>query len=147
MSDFQKDLETIKNPENIKEAVYASGPGNLMKVFEKDPTVQRLIRGGAKVAPLVSAEIKKNGQKLPKITLACLAYVLQKTDRTEASTILRPFFIRAMNKPDPYFIFFGAHAIREDLKLPLRPDAEYSYNELQETKTWVERLKRTREGG
>jgi len=146
MSEFQKDLETIKNPEKIKEAVYASGPGNLMKVFEKDPTVQRLIRGGAKVAPLVSAEIKENGPKLSKITLACFAYILQMTDRAAASAVLKPFFIQAMDKPDPYFIFFGAHAIREDLKLPLRPDAEYSYDELQETKKRVERLKRTRGG-
>jgi len=42
MADYSKDIERLKNPENIKEAVYASSPYVLMKVFENDPIVRRL---------------------------------------------------------------------------------------------------------
>lgn len=38
MSDFQKDIEKIKNPQNIREALFASGPTTLMRALEKDPT-------------------------------------------------------------------------------------------------------------
>jgi hypothetical protein len=148
MSDFQKDIETIKNPKNIKEALYASGPGTLLKAFEKDPTVIRLIRGGPKVIPLISQEIKENGLKLHRITLSCFAYILQKIDPAAAAAILKPLFIQSMKKPDPFFIYFAAHAIRRDLKLPVKlDDPEYSYGELQETMAWLERTERTGQGG
>lgn len=148
MSDFRKDIETVKNPGNIKEALYASGPGNLTRVFDKDPTVQRLVRGGAEVVPLISAAIRESGFKLHNITLSCFAYILQKTDPTTAAAVLKPLFMQAMKKPDPFFIYFAAHAVRQNLKLSFRPgDPEYSYGELHETRAWLEQIEKTGKGG
>jgi len=140
MTDFRKDVAKIKNPEKIREALFASGPSILMRAFEKDPTVARLLQGGSRVVPLISEEIKKHGLKLDTITLSCFAYILQKVDVTSAAAILRPLFLEAMKKPDPFFACFAAHALRQDLKLPIKPyDPEYSFAELQETLAWVER--------
>lgn len=140
MSDFRKDIAKIKNPENIREALFASGPSVLMRAFEKDPTVIRLLRGGSKVVPLISAEIRKNGLKLDSITLSCFAYILQMVDIGAAVAILRPLFLDAMRKPDPFFTCFAAHALQQDLKLPIKPyDPEYTFGQLHETLAWVER--------
>jgi len=148
MSEFQKDIERIKNPENIRAALYASGPTTLMRAFERDPTVIRLVRGGSKVIPLISAEISKNGLKLDAITLCCFAYVLQKTDAVAAATVLRPLFVQAMRNPDPFFVYFAAHVLRQDLKLPFKPDdPQYTLGELHETLAWVERTKKTEQRG
>ncbi len=142
MSDFQEDIVRLKDPKNIKEALFASGPSVLMRAFERDPTVMRLVKGGAKVVPLIVAEIKENGLKLHTITLSCFAYILQKVDPAAASAVLKDLFVQAMKRPDPFFIYFAVHALRQDLKLPFKPrDPEYSYGELQETLAWVERTK------
>jgi hypothetical protein len=140
MTDFHEDINSLKNPKNIKEALFASGPSLLMRAFEKDQTVMRLVRGGAKVAPLIAKELEKNGMKLDTITLSCFAYILQKVDPAIAAKVLKDLFIKAMKCPDPFFIYFAVHALRQNLKLPFKPhDPEYTYGELQETLAWVER--------
>lgn len=133
MADYSKDIEMLKNPENIKEAVYASSPYVLMKVFENDPIVRRLIRAGREVVPLISKEMKK-GLKLPEITLSCFAYILQKVDAESAVKILKPLFARTIDKPRGFFTNFAAHALRQALKLPTKPlEVVYTKNELLET--------------
>lgn len=141
MNDFQKYIETIKNPKNIREALFASGPQVLMKAFQKDPTVTKLIRGGLKVVPLISAEIKERGLKLDPITLACFAYILEKIDLKTATIVIAPLFIQAMKKPDPFFIYFAAHILRQNLKQRFKVnDPEYTFGELQETLIWIEQM-------
>ncbi len=146
--DLEKEIEKIKNPTNIREALYASGPSVLMRAFELDPTVKVLIRSGSKVVKLIASEIKKSGLKLDPISLSCFAYILQMISPDIAATIVRPLFIEAMKKPDPFFVYFAAYILRRDMKLPTVPnDPEYTYGELQETLAWVERLERTEQGG
>jgi|GEM_PF-1997665 hypothetical protein len=139
MTDYRKEIESIKNPENIQEAIYASGPNALMKAFKRDPTVGRLIEGGRKVVPLIAEEIEKNGLKLDEITLSCFAFILQKVDLDSATKILKPLFIQAMKEPNPFFVNFAAHALRQGLRLPVKPsDPLYTRGELLET---LERVK------
>jgi hypothetical protein len=134
MADYRKDVARLKKPENIKDAVFASGPYTLMKVFEADPTVNRLIKGGGEVVPLIAAELKKNGMRLHEITRACFAYILQRVDLEASVKILKPYFVRAMKKPDPFFVHFAAHALRRQLRLPVKPaDPLHSRAELLDT--------------
>jgi hypothetical protein len=145
---LERKIKKIKNPANIQEALYASGPSVLMRAFELDPTVKVLIRSGLKVVKLIASEIKKNGLSLNPISLSCFAYILQMISPDVAAATVRPLFIEAMKKPDPYFVYFAAHVLRQDMKLPTVPnDPEYTYGELQETLAWVERLIRTEKGG
>jgi hypothetical protein len=141
---LEREIKKLKNPENIKEALYASGPAVLMRAFELDPTVKMLIRSGSKVVRLIASEIKKNGFRLHPISLSCFTYILQMISPDIAATTVRPLFIKAMKKPDPFFVYFAAHILRQDMKLPtVTKDPEYTFGELQETLAWVERLKRT----
>lgn len=140
MSDLQQDLETIKDPVKIKEAVYASGPYTLLQAFARDPLVARVIRAGRKAVPLIVEQIKANGLKLDRITLACYVYILMRVDQEAAVAQVRPLFIEAMKKPDPFFPYFAAHVLRRSFNMPVKADdPEYSFAELQETLAWAER--------
>ena len=140
MADYRKDVARLKKPENIKEAMYANGPYTLMKAFEADSTVNRLIKGGGEVVPLIAAELKRNGMKLHEITRSCYAYILQQIDLETSAKILKPYFVLAMKKPDPFFVHFAAHALRQKFRLPVKPaDPLHSRAELLDT---LDRLKR-----
>jgi len=144
-NDYSKEIEVIKNPENIREAVYASSPYVLKKAFENDLTVNRLIRAGQKVVPLIAKELEANGLKLPEITLACFAYILQEVDLKCASEILKPLFAQATEKPGPFFVHFATHSLRQAVKLPVKfPDMAYTKAELSET---LEQIKHPVQGG
>lgn len=143
MSEIREELEKIKNPQNIYGALYASGPYTLMKFFKRDSTVNQIIEAGTEVVPLIAEELEKKGWKLNKITLSCYAYILQKVDLKSAVRILKPFFHRAVDNPDPFFVYFIAHALRQSLKLRVNPkDPLYSRGELLET---LEMIKKVRE--
>ncbi len=147
MNEWTKDLRNIHDPKNIKEALYASGPSVLQRAFEKDPGVTRLLRAGSKVAPAISAELEKEGLKLNPITLACFAYILQRTDPALAAKVLGPLFLKSLQQPDPYFMYFAAHALRPQMNLPSRPDdPDYTFEQLQETAAGVERRNREQKG-
>jgi hypothetical protein len=92
-----------------------------MKFFRKDPTVNRIIKAGPEVVPLISEELEKNRWELNKITLSCYAYILQKIDLVSAVRILKPFFPQAVENPDPFFVHFIAHALRQGLGLRVDP--------------------------
>jgi hypothetical protein len=140
MADYRKDVARLKKPENIKEAIYASGPYTLMRAFEMDQTVKRLIKGGDEVVPLIAAELKKNGLRLHEITRACYAYILQKIDLETAVKLLKPLYVRAMKKPDPFFVHFAAHALRRKLGQTVTlSDPKYTRIQLFET---LDRIKR-----
>jgi hypothetical protein len=145
MPDYRNEIERIKNPENIHEAVYASGPYTLMRAFENDPTVGSLIEGGREVIPLIAEQLKESGLNLNKITLSCFAFILQKVDLDAAVEILTPLFVQAMQTPDPFFVHFAAHTLRQGVNLPVKPsDPLHSRDELQET---LERVKEWGKGG
>lgn len=134
MADYRRDITRLKKPENIKEAMYASGPYTLLKAFEMDPTVNRLVRGGREVVPLIEQELKKGGMQLHEITRACYAYILQRVDLRAAVKILKPLYVRAMKNPDPFFLHFAAHALRQGLRVPVEPsDPFHSRAELLDT--------------
>jgi hypothetical protein len=134
MVNYREEISKIKNPENIKEAMYASDPRVLMVAFQRDPTVSKLIRGKSKVVPLIVEELEKNGLNLDEITLSCFAFILQKVDLDSATKILKPIFIQAMKDPGPFFVHFAANVLRQGNKLPFNPfDPLYKRAELLET--------------
>ena len=134
MSEYSKEIEKVKNPKNIREALYASSPYTLKKAFENDQTVLRLVKAGHKVAPLIAEELTKNGLELNEITLSCFTYVLHKVDPESVVTILKPLFAKAMENPGAFFVYFAAHALRQESSLPIKPlELNYTKAELLET--------------
>lgn len=135
MTSYQDDIKKLKDPDNIKEAGFASSPYVLRKAFERDPVVQRVIKGRQKVAPLLIAELKQNGRELDEITLACFTYILEKVDPTAISDVLTPLFEAAVDSPGPFFVHFAAHAMRQHmLNLPTEPaGTTYPQAELVQT--------------
>jgi hypothetical protein len=121
MNEYVIGIEAIKDPENIREAVYASSPRVLRVMFENDPIVRRLIDAGKKVIPLIEKELRDNGLDLHEITLACYAYILQKIDEKSARRILTPYFLWAMEKPGVFFVHFAAAPLRKATKLKKIP--------------------------
>ncbi|UCG47886.1 MAG: hypothetical protein JSU94_20705 [Phycisphaerales bacterium] len=119
MYDYKTDIERLKDPRNIREAVYASSPYVLKTTFDDDVIVRRLIDAGNEVVPLIREELKSNFAELPEITLACFAYILQKVNAASAEQVLKPLFVRAAEKPGPFFVNFAAHAIRKSKQLPV----------------------------
>ena len=143
MYDYKKDLEKIKNPENIREAVFASSPYVLRKVFENDVIVRRLINVGQDVAPLITEELKNNNEKLHEITLSCFAFILQKVDPPSAKKVLKPLLTKAMKRPGPFFVHFTAHSLLENMNLPLsREKMTFTKDELQDIVTALEQEKK-----
>ena len=134
MPNLSDDLGKIKNPKNIHEALFASGPNALMKAFERDPTVNRIIKYGSKGVPLIEKILEEEGDRLDEITLSCFAFILENVDINAAAKILTPHFIRTMKEPEPFFIHFAAQVLRRWLRLPYKPrDPYYSRGELLET--------------
>ena len=143
MSEIREMLEKIKDPNNICYAMYASDSYTLMKAFRRDPIVSRLIELGPEVVPFVERQFKENTDKLDKITLSAYAYVLQSVDLESAVRVLAPFFAQAVENPDPFFVYFIAHALRQNLKLRVAPiDPHYTRGELLETLEIIRKPKR-----
>ena len=140
MPNLSDDLGKIKNPKNIHEALFASGPNGLMKAFERDPIVNQVIKYGSKAVPLIEEILKEEGDQLHEITLSCFAFILENMDIKAAAKILTPHFIRAMKDPEPFFVHFAAQVLRRKLRLPYKPrDPYYSRGELLETLEMVKR--------
>lgn len=132
-AEYKKDIEKLKNPENINEAVYASSPYVLRKAFDSDETLHHLIKGGSGVIPLISEEMQKNGTNLSDITLAAFAYVLEKIDAKEGVRYLEPIYAKSLENPGPFFVNFAAHAINIGSGSEIKPmGAVYSKPELLE---------------
>jgi len=144
---YTQEIERLKNPENIKEAVYASSPDGLRRAFENDSVVGRLVRAGEKVVPLIGEQLERSGLELHEITLACFAYILHQVDSKSASRILEPFFVKAMEQPGPFFVNFAAYPIREVAKLTTKPLGEtHTSAELSETLDNIQGKSRTKRG-
>lgn len=126
MPDYQKDIEKLRRPENIVEAVYASSAYVLRTAFQRDPTIARLVKGGAEVVPLVQGELARDGIELDDITLAALAYIVDQAAPASAPALLKPLLRKAVDHPGPFFVNFATHALRREAKLSLRP-AEMVY--------------------
>lgn len=148
MPSYVKDIERLKNPANIREAIYASSPYVLMNAFEQDATIQRFIRAGRKIVPVIHEEIEKNGLNLHEITLSCFAYILQKVDVASAVKCLEKPFTRAIEKPGPFFVHVAAHTLRKGFKLTVKPfEAVYSRAELLEILEHIKSVKQIGKGG
>lgn len=140
MSNLSDDLEKIKNPDNIHEALFASGPNGLMKAFERNPIVNRIIKYGSKAVPLIEKILKEEGDQLHEISLSCFAFILENVDIKAAAKILIPHFTQAMKDPEPFFVHFAAQVLRRQFRLPYKPrDPYYSRGELLETLDMVKR--------
>ncbi|MFX0107269.1 MAG: hypothetical protein ACFE7R_03220 [Candidatus Hodarchaeota archaeon] len=147
MNEHAIGIEAIKNPENIREAVYASSPRVLRMVFDNDPIVRRLIGAGQKIIPLIERELEDNRLNLHEITLACYAYILQKVDEESARRILTPHFLWAMEKPGVFFVHFAATPLRKGTNLEKKPlGVTLTLDELNATLKLIDRKNRSVEG-
>jgi hypothetical protein len=136
MPKYVKDVQRLRNPENIKEAVYASSPYVLRKAFMADPTVQKLVRAGPNAFDAVKHEFAARGDKLPDITLACLAYILMQIAPAEGAALVAPVLRRQVKKGGPFFKHFATHLLRQEAQLPLRSlEMVYRREEMQEILT------------
>jgi hypothetical protein len=135
MASYQDDIKKLKDPNNINEALFASSPYVLRKAFERDPIVQRMIRGRQKVVPLIIAELTKDGLALDDITLACFTYILEKVDPKALVAVLPSLFENAVDSPEPFFVHFAAHTLRHHLlDLPVEATGiTYTQAELVQT--------------
>jgi hypothetical protein len=133
MADLKKDITALRDPSNIKKAFLASSPYVLRKVFAADPIIQRLIRAGEKVVPLITEETRGE-RRLEEITLAAFAYIIENVKADAAPQILGARFKKSMEKPGPFFVHFAAHAMRSGFQMPVKPlEMVYSQAELIET--------------
>lgn len=134
MSSYREDIERLKNPKNIREALCASSPYTLRKAFENDETVLHLIKAGREVTPPIFEELEKNGLTLNEITLSCFTYIVHKIDPKSAAKTLKPLFAEAMKNPGAFFVYFAAHILRQENNLSIKPlQMDYSRAELKET--------------
>ena len=133
MANLRKDIVALKDPSNIKKARLASSPYVLQKIFAAEPIIQRLIRAGEKVVPLIT-EQTSGAKKLDEISLSAYAYILEKVKADAAPKVLGAQFRKAVEKPGPFFVHFAAHAVRTGLRMPVKPlEMVYSPAELVET--------------
>lgn len=114
--------------------MYANSPYTLMKAFEGDQAVRRLIAAGRTVAPLIAQEIETRGLDLPEISLACFAYILDRVDHAAAVRDLKPLIARTTDRPLGLFTNIATHLLREGAGLPTRPrELVYTRAEIEET--------------
>jgi hypothetical protein len=133
MANMQKDLAFLRDPSNIKKAGLASSPYVLRKIFAADQTIQRLIKKGEGVIPLIQNEIHKN-ENLGEITLSAFAFIIENVRSEKAPDVLGNLFQKSIKKPGPFFVHFAAHAIRSGLKISIKPlEMFYSPAELIQT--------------
>lgn len=135
MPDLKTDITALRDPNNIKKAGMASSPYVLRRIFATDPMIQRLIKGGKNTLPLIKEEMS-GSKSYSEITMAALAYIVEKIDASAAPEILKAAYTKAQEKPaGPFFVHMAAHAIRTGLKMPTKSkDIVYSKEELTETR-------------
>jgi len=137
MGNLQRDITTLRDPVNIKDAGFASSPYVLRKVFAADPIIKRLIAAGEKVIPLIEEEMHKP-ERFAEITLAAFGFIIENVKVEAAPRILGPFFTKYVEKPGPFFVHFAAHAIRSGLRKQVKPlEMVYSSAELIETQNML----------
>ncbi len=133
VANLKKDITTLKNLSNIEKAYLASSPYVLRKVFGADPIIQRLIRAGEKVIPLIVEELLK-AEDLDEITLSAFAFIIENVRADVSPQILGTLFRKEIENPGPFFVHFAAHAIRSAFRMPVKPfEMVYSQAELIET--------------
>lgn len=133
MPSYLKEVQRLKNPENINEAVFASSPYVLRKAFLADPTVQKLVRSGPAVLADIKQEMSAEASQLSDITLACFAHILSQVAPVEGAAFLAPELKKVADKSGPFFATFGTHLLRHAAQLPVRPiEMNYRREELKE---------------
>jgi hypothetical protein len=133
MRKYVKDVQRLRSPENIREAIYASSPYVLGKAFAADRIVQKLVRAGPNAFDDVKHEFVARADKLPDITLACLAYILTQIAPAKGAALVAPVLRRQVEKAGPFFKHFATHLLRQEARLPLRPlEMVYRREEMQE---------------
>ncbi len=127
-------IELIKQPEKIKDALYASSPTVLGFVFDEDPNVRALIGAGPEATSLIEQEIKQYGPDLHEISLSCFAYILTKINVRTAAQILRPVFPKIADRPGSFAAMFVANALRSVKNLPVDSrELYFTPDQLRET--------------
>lgn len=134
MADLREELGALRDPSNIKNAGLASSAYVLRKAFADDPRIRELIAAKDEVVPLIAEEMRAP-EGLDEITLAALAFIIEKVKADAAPQIFGAHFRRSLENPGAFFIYFAAHAIRSGLRQTVRSaQMDYSRAELLETK-------------
>jgi len=133
-------IRVIKQPEKIKDALFASSPTVLGFVFDEDPNVRSLIGAGQEAITLIEQEIKEHGADLHEISLSCFAYILSKINVGAAARILTPIFPKIVDRPGSFAAMFVAQTLRKDKHLPVSSrELFYSPDQLRETLKSIEK--------
>jgi hypothetical protein len=136
---LKKNIDLIKRPEKIREALYANSPAVLEFAFRDDPNVRAVISAGRKALPVIEKELKSNGAALHDISLSCLAYILSKIDVKEAARMLRPLYPKVVERPGSIAAIFIARPLRIDRNLPVGTgELHFTPEQLRETLKCIE---------
>jgi hypothetical protein len=131
---LQKEIEILKDPKKINEALYANSPRVLTFVFDRDPHVRSVISAGQKAVPLIARELEEHGKELNEITFSCFTYILEKIDARAAAKILQPLVPKVIDRPGFFIPTFITHALRQGHRLSLKERRFfYTPTELRET--------------
>jgi hypothetical protein len=121
----------------IPRARLASSPYVLRKVFAADPAILGVVAAGEAALPFIEAALK-DAKALDEISLAALAFVVERVRPEAAAALLGPLFRKAVDRPGPFFVHFAAHALRRGLGMSLKaPEPVYSQAELAETRAML----------
>jgi hypothetical protein len=127
MADLQEDIAKVKEPGGVRDASYASSAYVLREAFRRDPTVQRLIRAGKAVTPLIAREMSGRSTRLSDTALACFTFILTQVAPEAAVELLRPRYRAAVEAPEgPFFASFATDALRQALHMPALHSLDYS---------------------
>lgn len=139
---LQKEIEILKDPGKIHEALYASSPRVLRFAFDNDPRVRAVITAGPPVVPLIATELEKNSRNLDEITVSCYTYILEKIDAQKAAKILRPLAAKMIDRPGFFIPTFVTHALRKGTRLSIKTRQHfYTRAELAATLEIIKTLK------
>ena len=137
MANLRQSISSLKDPSNIKNALLASSPYVLRKVFASDPTILRIIAAGDKVIPLIVEETRE-AEALDEITLSAFTFIVANVKAEAVPQIFGETFLKSMDNPGPFFVNFAAHAIRSGFRMPTKPsNMVYSRAELNEVRNML----------
>ncbi|MDO9324595.1 MAG: hypothetical protein Q7T80_06510 [Methanoregula sp.] len=122
---LQTEIEILKDPSRIHEALYANSPRVLMFAFDNDPHVRSVINAGQKAVPLVAHELEKSSKDLNEITFSCYTYILEKIDAVAATKILQPLVPKIIDRPGFFIPTFVTHALRKGHRLAVKKSQHF----------------------
>jgi len=131
LSELKNLIEKIEDPANIRLAYAASGPYPLRVAFDRDDTVQKILKFKGEAGNAIVTRLnRRKDKKIEDISLACFGYVLEKIGYEEAPKVMVGLLKDLAGRRDIAFAqHFATHALKvltaqQDLNL-----VNYAYSE------------------